>query len=187
MTLYEITDKLQRAIDEKERLLQSELTELDAQLEDGTITKPEYDTMIFKAYENSDDMFRDTLEILELDRTEKIENIMCFCKNCLSDAKSLKEEADKLVQRQKQAERKAEWAKNYLSWALDGQKFECTRGKISFRRSERVAIDQIADIPEQFLKPVMPEASKTEIKKALKDGIEVPGAHLEENMSLIIK
>ena len=41
--------------------------------------------------------------------------------------------------------------------------------------------------PEKFLRFLTPELRKDEIKKALKDGVEIPGAKLEETESVVIK
>lgn len=54
------------------------------------------------------------LEMLEMDRDKKIENVACFIKNLRADAAAYKAEKDAFAKRQKQAENKAESLSNYL-------------------------------------------------------------------------
>ena len=46
---------------------------------------------------------------------------------------------------------------------------------------------QTLEKPDQFLRFKDPELRKDEIKKALKDGYEIPGASLEETETVVIK
>ena len=46
---------------------------------------------------------------------------------------------------------------------------------------------QTLEQPDRFLKISDPELKKDEIKKALKDGFEIPGAELETTESVVIK
>jgi hypothetical protein len=60
--------------------------------------------------------------------------------------------------------------------------------RLSLRRTTATEVDDLDQVP-QFFKTTKVEtvADKTAIKKAIQDGIEVPGAHLVENVSLQIK
>ena len=53
------------------------------------------------------------LESLQMERDQKIENIGCWIKNLLADAKALKEEKDNLAARQKAAENKVASLKTF--------------------------------------------------------------------------
>lgn len=61
--------------------------------------------------------------------------------------------------------------------------------KISFRKSESVEIDDLDLIPNEY--KVMPEAKpradKKAIKDAIKNGIDIQGAYIQQNKSLQIK
>ena len=144
--------------------------------------------LIFAAeQELTEDEIKDTLNSLVMDRVDKIDNIACYYKNLLSDVEALKAEENKLADRRKAKENKAEGLKRYLSSILEGQRFETARVKVSFRKSDRVAIDDPTKLSEDYLRYSEPTADKTAIKEALKAGKEVAGAHLEQNLSMTIK
>lgn len=127
------------------------------------------------------------LEQLQIDRHEKIENIACWIKNLLSDADQLKQEADKLMQRKKTAENKADSLKRYLFSFLDSEKFKSAKASISYRNTEAVEVTDVSKIPEEYLRYKEPEPNKTDIKKSLKAGVEIPGVALVKNKSMIIQ
>ena len=129
----------------------------------------------------------EALENLQMARDKKIENIGCWIKNLLADAKALKEEKDKFAKRQKAAECKAASLKEYLSGYLNGEKFESTEVSISFRKSDSVVVAENAIVPEEFLKYVEPTPDKVGLKAALKAGKEIPGITLATSQNIQIK
>ena len=58
--------------------------------------------------------------------------------------------------------------------------------RLSFRKSEETVIDNLVFVPEEYLK-IKWEPDKTAIKKAIKDGKEVQGAHLEIKYNLQVR
>lgn len=129
----------------------------------------------------------DKFNALGLERDTKIENIALWIKNLKAEAEALKAEKDNFAARQKAAENKMNSLKQYLSNYLDGAKYDSTKVKVSFRKSETLQIDEGATIPEDFLKYKEPEVNKAELKKALKEGFVVPGVEIVENMNIQIK
>ena len=130
------------------------------------------------------------LDLLELDRSKKIENIACLIKNLKADAAALKAEKDAFQKRQKQAENKVESLTNYLQSVLNGEKFTTDRCAISFRKTNKVVLDEgftIYDIDTHFLRMAEPTLDKVEIKKALDAGAKIPGVHQEAGLSMTIK
>lgn len=127
------------------------------------------------------------LEALQLAFDEKVENIGCWIKNLLSDAKAIKEERENLYARQKACENKAASLKEYLLRALGGHKFKTAKVSISYRRSESVEVQDLNEIPEKFLKYKEPEVDKTAVKAELKNGHTVPGAMLIEKQNIQIR
>lgn len=130
------------------------------------------------------------LEMLEMDRDKKIENVACFIKNLRADAAAYKAEKDAFAKRQKQAENKAESLSNYLQSVLNGEKFNSTRCSVSFRHTQKVALVEgftIYDIDTHFVRMKEPELDKTAIKKALEDGTPIAGVHMEDGLSMTIR
>ena len=127
------------------------------------------------------------LESLQMERDQKIENIGCWIKNLLADAKALKEEKDALAARQKIAENKAASLKKYLSRYLNGEKFKSAKLSISYRKSDSVNIAEDATVPEEYLKYSDPAPDKVGLKAALKSGKEYPGITLVSTQSIQIK
>lgn len=127
------------------------------------------------------------LNELQIAKDEKIKNLGLWYKDLLAEATALKEEKEAFAAREKAAKNKAESIKNYLSYVLNGENFKTTECVISFRRSEKTVIDDIYSLPGNFLKYSEPKADLTEIKKAIKNGEEIKGAHLEETQNIQIK
>ena len=129
----------------------------------------------------------DKLNELQIAKDEKIENLALWYKDLLAEADALKKEKEAFAAREKAANNKAESIKNYLSYALNGENFKTTRCVLSFRKSEKTVIDDIYSIPKIYLKYAEPKADLTEIKKAIKNGKKIKGAHLEEAQNIQIK
>ena len=162
MTLYEINNAIQ---DTLEQAVDPETGELvdEALLE-------QYDKLI-------------------MDRDQKVENIGLYIKNLEADAAAIKAEAKNLTARAKAAENKAEHLRNYLQFCLNGQKFQSPRLSVSFRRSQKVEVDQnrLFEIPEDYLRYKDPEVDKKRVSEALKAGEDIPGCTLVDSVSMIIK
>lgn len=130
------------------------------------------------------------LDKLSMERDEKIENIALWIKNLNAEAAAYKAEKQAFDARQKAAENKAASLKKYLSGYLAGNAYQSAKVAISFRRSESVQINDINTIAEfdtRYVKYAEPTADKTAIKKALKEGIMIPGAALVESRNIQIK
>ena len=127
------------------------------------------------------------LDKLTMEREAKLENVACWIKELKAEAEALKAEKMALAKRQQVAENKMESLKKYLAYALDGQAFKTVRASVTFRKSQAVEIADIYKLDENYLKYKEPEADKTAIKEAIKQGKTVTGATLVENTSVIIK
>lgn len=131
-------------------------------------------------------------ELLTEKREEKIESLLCWYKNLCSDAEQLKEQENIFKERRQTMENKAERLKNYIEYALAGEKFETAKVKVSYRKSKAV------EVSEDFVKWAQdndrddlltykePTVSKTAVKKALEYGETIP-AQIVENINMSIK
>lgn len=129
----------------------------------------------------------DQLEALQMERQEKIEGVALWYKNMLADAEALRKEKASFDERLKNTNRQIESLKGYLSGALGGEKFETTKVKIGWRKSEQVICEDLDHVPAEYLRIKAPELDKTEAKKALKAGKQVAGCRLETKQNIQIK
>ena len=135
------------------------------------------------------------LEQLQLEKEQKIEGVALYIKNLDAEAAALKAEEAALVERRKAKESKAKRLREYLTDALNGQKFETARVRLSFRASTAVEIsDELAlltwlekNYQDHCIKYKMPEINKSEVGKLLKEGVKMPGAVLAERNNLQMK
>ena len=123
---------------------------------------------------------------LDMDRDAKIENIGLWIKDLKADADALKAEEHNLADRRRTKENKAEGLRRYLTYVLDGQKFETAKLKVGYRKSQQVEVD-MAELPDEYFRFRDPEPDKTKIKATLKAGTAIPGAELVEKQNMIIK
>ena len=127
------------------------------------------------------------LQALQMEREQKVENVALWYKNLLSDAAQYAEEESRFKAKKQRAQAQAERLKEYLFGSLAGEKYKSSRVSISYRTTPRVIVDDVLDLPPQFVKFAAPEPKKSDIMAAIKNGEEVRGAHVESNASIIIK
>lgn len=136
----------------------------------------------------------DAFDQLSMARDQKIENIALYYKNLVADAAAYKAEKLAFAERQKAAENKAQRLKDYLAYALQGQKFESPRCAVSFRKTTNVnVLDSAAVVNwmlsnghEDCLNYPAPIFSKNDLAKILKTEA-VPGAELVDGYSVGVK
>ena len=158
MTLYEINEQIQKAI------------ELGFDPETGEI------------------LDETALEQLQMDRDEKIENICLYIKDLYAEADAIYNERRALEEREKASEKKADSLSRYLQTMLDGQKFKTAKCAVSYRKTQAVQITDESLLPKEYLRFKTTSApDKTAIKDAIKAGKDVPGATLEDRTSMSIK
>lgn len=129
----------------------------------------------------------DKLDQLQMERDKKVENIACWIKNLISDAEQIKAEVDRLSERKKAAENKAESLKKYLKDYLRGEKFKTGKVMVSYRKTSSVDVTDMSILPDKYKRYADPTPSKMDIKNDINAGIEVPGAVIVTGRSMIIK
>lgn len=158
MTLYELTQ---------------DVLALQSLLEEGEI---------------DEQVFLDSVESMGVD--VKIENICKMMKNLEAKAAAYKEEIDRMNARKKTLENGVQRLKDSLllhMTAVNAKKVEAGLFTVSVGTSKSVGIWDETMLPEEYLIPQPAKVQKTEIAKALKNGVEVPGAELLENTYVTIR
>lgn len=132
------------------------------------------------------------LHNLQMDKREKLRNIAFVALNAEADVKVLKEQEEKFRNRRKAAEKTIAWCKATLERELAGQSMDEPEFRVSYRKSQRVLINDYDFLPQEFLKPIpdyMRESlvNKSLIADAIKSGKSVPGAELETRNNICIR
>jgi chromosome condensin MukBEF ATPase and DNA-binding subunit MukB len=136
------------------------------------------------------------LDALQMEREKKLEGVALWIKDLNAEAAAVKAEADKLTARKKALDNKIDSIKTWLAAALNGEKLKTPRCNVYQTHSQKLAVAdegklisflQTLEEPERFLRFKEPELRREEIKKALKDDYEIPGAYLEDTESVVIK
>jgi len=133
---------------------------------------------------------RDTWEALALERAEKIENVLSFIKHLRHMATGCKAEAKSLADRAKGYETKADNMLSYLQSQLkEREKYESTRHKITWRKSQSVEIEidpALLPVPYQRIKTTV-EPNKKALLDDLKAGGEIEGVKMIEKLNMGVK
>lgn len=126
----------------------------------------------------------DTLESIEGEIEDKADNYAIVIKELLADAKICKEEKQRLENRQKSFENRANLLKSKLEEVMretGKTKFKTARFSFGIQKNGGLAplwiTEDINIIPEHFIKK---EPDNTKIKQALEEGKELVFAHYEE-------
>jgi len=148
---------------------------------------------LLMAGELTEEMLADTLNALSSEFKSKAVNVGLFIKSVEQMSEACKNEQARLKDRQQSFDKKVEQMKSYLLEnliAIGETKITDPLITISTRKPAKVVvIDSEENIPSFYLKSkTVTSVDKREIEKALKDGEEVSGAHLEDgNQSITIK
>jgi len=128
----------------------------------------------------------DRLSGLAMERDRKLEGVALWIKNLEATAKAIKAERDVLKARQEQSEHKALVLREWLSRALDGEKMETPKVKISFRKSMMVEVDD--RLPKKWCsKKIVYTPDKVAIRTAIQNGKKITGAKVIEKNNIQIK
>ena len=136
------------------------------------------------------------LDALQMEREQKLEGVALWIKDLKAEAEAVKAEADKLTARKKAVENKIDGLKNWLLYALNGEKLKTPRCNVYQTHSQKVVIDDekalvdmlmTSPFGEKFLRVKEPEIDKNALKDSMKQGYEYEFAHLEQTESVVIK
>ena len=138
--------------------------------------------------EISEDAF-EQISALQLAADEKLESIGCLLKDWQAEADAIKAEADRLTERRRVIEARADRLKRYAADMMLGigkRKIETPRCVLALRPSKAVEVLDEAKIPDAYF-AIKRTVQKAEIAKALKAGAEVPGAVMVERENLTVR
>ena len=139
------------------------------------------------------DEIADTLDGLQLEFKDKANNIIALDECLKGDVVAINDAIKRLQDRKAAIASRQESLKEYLLTNMIGsdiKKIECPLFTASVRKGvDHVVIDDLDSLADEFVSvKTVVSASKVEIKKAIKAGSKVDGAHLETGKSsLIIK
>lgn len=136
----------------------------------------------------------EAFDALQMAREEKLENVACYYKNTVAEAREIKAEENELAKRRKVLEARSERLKGYLERELEGQKFQTAKCAVTFRNTPHVEVSDptlaidwaLTHGHGDIVTFGEPTISKTELQKLLKTE-EIPGAELVYSLSCGIK
>ena len=141
--------------------------------------------------ETGEIMNADELNNLELSAKDKIANTARYIRECTVLLDAMKQAKQNIDARMKTLQKRLDYL---TGLSLDGmealgvKKIEESDIRISTRKSIGTVIEDEEAIPSKFVTIVQTQKiNKTEIKKAIQAGEDVPGAYLVENINLAIK
>lgn len=149
--------------------------------------------LIEDGLEISENAYTDTLEMLQMPIEQKAENIIKYAKNIEALVAARKSEAKRLNELASKDSKKAERLLSYLDDALKMMgKTQLTAGvfEIKYKKgSEIVVVDESKLPDEYFTSEIVKKAmDKPQLKKLIKDGLEIPGVNIVRNENkLVIK
>ena len=155
------------------------LYEIDAAIDQFLADNIDPETGVIKNIEH--------LEELQVERDNKIEAIALAYKNYSAELEALKKEKKIFEERIKKASRSAESCKEYLAYALNGEKFKTAKVAVSYRASTGLIVDPNVKLPDELLTYKTPEPNAKLITELLKEGATIQGCSLEKRSNIQIK
>ena len=121
----------------------------------------------------------------------KAQNVSLVCLELKDKRELIENEIERLQKLLNRAKTAEKWLKDYLAYSMTSagiERIDSVRVSISFRNSEETIIDNLEDIPKEYVKEkVTYTADKAAIKAAIKSGQEIAGAHIEKKKNLQIR
>lgn len=159
--------------------IKSEIYELTKLLE-----TEEFDPETGELIDNSEALAELSEEINML-KEEKCDNIAYLIKEYSDTEVSISAEIKRLQDRKKTAANAQAKLKELIDFLLSGEKVKTDRFTFFYAKTKSTVIDDESAIPSDYWK-YEPKLDKSALNAALKTG-EIPGAHVEEKISLRIK
>jgi hypothetical protein len=148
-----------------------------------------------EAGEVPEDAISDTLEAVEGDFNDKADNVACYIKSLQAEADAIKNEMDKLSERMKTKQAKADQLTKYIysQMVASGiKKIETPRNLLQIKTNPPSVdvvegfVDWAKENANELLSYKEPTPDKTKIKDALKSS-EIPYCAIKQGERLVIK
>lgn len=138
------------------------------------------------------ELLRESLDQVQGDIVEKLENVAKLIRNIAADAEALRTEEKRLADKRRAYENKSAGLKQYAEDALRATGLTKVKGSLFTLAMQKnppsVRIEDVDMLPkEYFCEPIEPSPDKKHIMEALKAGKVVPGAELAQSESLRIR
>ena len=140
----------------------------------------------------TDQKIQQALDAMHIEFDQQILELRNKVINLNAEVTALKTEKSKLDKRMKAGEKEADRCKSFLAYLLKGEKYKNGAVSISYRKSDKLIIDDIEQLMNWaktegrgFLKE--PELMEGDIKKALKLGTAIPACHIEEKNNIQVR
>ena len=143
---------------------------------------------MFEDDEIDEQTIQDTLESLGVE--EKLEDYCKVIRQLSADKDAYKAEKARFAEKQARAERSISRMQNAVLSYMTAKGIVSEKAgnfDVRVRKSEAVIIDDMLALDKQYLRFPAPEVDKTALKKAIKQGEEINGAHIETRNNLQIK
>lgn len=135
------------------------------------------------------------LDSLQMERSRILEYLAKLVLNTKADIAALKEEEQRLKERRATFDRKVDRLMSILNRECAGEKTDCGVATVCYRRTTKVEVaDNRTAISwlkangyDDCYKQPEPEVSKTEVKKLLQGGMEIPGITLTQDLSCSLR
>lgn len=135
------------------------------------------------------------LDSLQMERSRILEYLAKLVLNTRSQVAALKEEEKRLKERRASLERKDSRLMEILDRECAGEKTDCGVATVCYRKTTKVEVgDDTAAVSwlmenghSQCYRVPAPEISKTEVKKLLSAGTEIPGVALVQDYSCSLR
>lgn len=141
--------------------------------------------------EEDDELKQDLQELIAIELEKKSNNIVYVIKNLEGNNAAIDAEIERLQALKKRNSSNIEKVKSNVLWFMQQNNIDSIKTELatfSKRKSESTDIENIEQIPQEFItikQTFTPD--KAAIKKAIKEGVEVPGAKVIINYSLQVK
>lgn len=136
--------------------------------------------------EDNTELLKSLMDELEDTKQEKLDNIEYIKRTLKVSQEALKAEAKRLSERAKSLENNQKRLLDLQDFLLSGEKFKSDKFTFFYGSSEALEIVDESLVPPDYI-AYTPKIDKTNLKKAVKSGLEVDGITLKKNISLRVR